>query len=135
MTTTLDPAAITGESRMLIDGQLVEAENGRRFSNVNPATEEVLGETADAGHGDMDRAIAAARRAFDTTDWSTDRELRKRCLFQLQEALQRGRASAGRAGSRGGNPGPAHLWSPARRPAGRGAHLAGPVHRRVQLGA
>ena len=86
MTTTLDPAAIAGESRMLIDGQLVEAENGRRFANVNPATEEVLGETADAGHGDMDRAIAAARRAFDTTDWSTDRRLRKRCLFQLAEA-------------------------------------------------
>jgi aldehyde dehydrogenase (NAD+) len=88
MTTTIDPAAITGESRMLIDGKLVEAENGQRFSNVNPATEEVLGETADAGHADMGRAIAAARRAFDHTDWSTDRELRKRCLFQLQEALQ-----------------------------------------------
>jgi aldehyde dehydrogenase (NAD+) len=88
MTTTLDPAAITGESRMLIDGQLVEAETGKRFPNVNPATEEVLGETADAGHADMDRAIAAARRAFDTTSWSTDRELRKRCLFQLQEALE-----------------------------------------------
>ncbi|HUD18640.1 MAG TPA: aldehyde dehydrogenase family protein [Acidimicrobiales bacterium] len=88
MTTTLDPAAITGESRMLIDGKLVEAENGRRFSNVNPATEEVLGETADAGHRDMDRAIAAARRAFDESPWSTDRELRKRCLLQLQAALE-----------------------------------------------
>jgi aldehyde dehydrogenase (NAD+) len=88
MTATADPAAKTGESRMLIDGQLVESETGKRFPNVNPATEEVLGETADAGHADMERAIAAARRAFDTTAWSTDKELRKKCLFQLQAALE-----------------------------------------------
>ncbi len=88
MTTTADPTAITGEARMLIDGQLVEAQSGKRFDNVNPATEEVLGTTSDAGHEDMDRAIAAARRAFDTTAWSTDRGLRKRCLTQLQEALE-----------------------------------------------
>ena len=87
MTTTQEGTA-TGEARMLIDGKLEEASSGRRFDNVNPATEEVLGTTADAGHEDMDRAIAAARRAFDETSWSTDRELRKRCLFQLQAALE-----------------------------------------------
>ena len=73
---------------MLIDGKLVEASRARRFDNVNPATEEVLGQVADAGHEDMDAAIAAARRAFDETDWSTDKELRKRCLLQLQAALE-----------------------------------------------
>ena len=36
----------------------------------------------------MERAIAAARRAFDETDWATNRALRKRCLEQLQEALE-----------------------------------------------
>ncbi|MEO6468420.1 MAG: aldehyde dehydrogenase family protein, partial [Acidimicrobiia bacterium] len=36
---------------------------------------------------DMERAIAAARRAFDESDWASDRELRKRSLRQLQEAL------------------------------------------------
>ena len=35
----------------------------------------------------MDRAIAAARRAFDETDWSTDRAFRQRCLRQLHQAL------------------------------------------------
>ena len=78
----------TGEVRMLIDGELVEAESGKRFENVNPATEEVLGEVADASATDMRRAIAAARRAFDETDWSTNHALRKRCLEQLQEALE-----------------------------------------------
>ena len=78
---------VQGEVRMLIDGALVEAQSGRRFENINPATEEVLGEVADAGHDDVEAAIAAARRAFDDTDWSTNRGLRKRCLEQLREAI------------------------------------------------
>ena len=36
----------------------------------------------------MHRAIDAARRAFDETDWSTNRARRKECLTQLQEALE-----------------------------------------------
>ena len=76
-----------GELRMMIDGELVEAKSGKTFDNINPATEEVLGQVTDAGHDDMDRAIAAARRAFDQTDWSTNHELRQRCLRQLHEAL------------------------------------------------
>ncbi|HET6952663.1 MAG TPA: aldehyde dehydrogenase family protein [Acidimicrobiales bacterium] len=83
-----DAPAFTSEARMLIDGQLVEAGSGRTFDNVNPATEEVIGPVADGSAEDMQRAIAAARRAFDETDWSTDRELRKRCLQQLQDALE-----------------------------------------------
>lgn len=75
------------ETRMLIDGKLVEGGAGA-FVNVNPATEEVIGEVTDASTADMRRAIDAARRAFDDTDWSTDRVLRQRCLLQLQEALE-----------------------------------------------
>jgi aldehyde dehydrogenase (NAD+) len=78
---------IQGESRMLIDGRLVEARGGRTYENVNPATEEVIGRVADAAPADMDAAIAAARRAFDETGWSTDLALRSRCLRQLHEAL------------------------------------------------
>ena len=77
-----------GEARMLIGGELVEAASGKRFENINPATEEVLGEVADASAEDMQRAIASARRAFDESDWSTNRALRKRCLEQLQAALE-----------------------------------------------
>ncbi len=76
-----------GEFRLLIDGKLVDAADGGRFDNVNPATEEVLGQTADATAVDMDRAIDGARRAFDSTSWSTDREFRQRCLRQLHEAI------------------------------------------------
>src|ERR1700733_12289278 len=79
---------MSGESRMLIDGKLVDAESGKQFDKINPTTEEVLGPGADGSAADMQRAIAAARRAFDETDWSTNRALRKRCLEQLQEALE-----------------------------------------------
>src|ERR1700759_3365855 len=75
------------EQRMMIDGKLVDGEAGT-FSNINPATEEVIGEVADASKADMHRAIDAARRAFDETDWATNKELRKRCLLQLDEALE-----------------------------------------------
>jgi aldehyde dehydrogenase (NAD+) len=77
------------DERLLIDGRLVPAESGATFENVNPATEEVIGVAADGSAADMDRAIGAARTAFDTTAWSTDVELRLRCIRQLQEAFQR----------------------------------------------
>jgi len=75
------------ESRNLIDGRLVDASGGATFVNINPATEQTLGVTADATRTDMDRAIGAARRAFDATDWSTNHALRASCLRQLHAAL------------------------------------------------
>ncbi|HEX4777573.1 MAG TPA: aldehyde dehydrogenase family protein [Acidimicrobiia bacterium] len=81
--------AVQGESRMLIDGKLTDASSGTTFDNVNPATEEVIGQVADGTEQDMRTAIEAARRAFDETDWSTNREFRKRCLQQLRDALER----------------------------------------------
>jgi aldehyde dehydrogenase (NAD+) len=75
------------EERLLIDGDLVAAEGGATFDTLNPSTGEVLGTAADASPGDVDRAIAAARRAFDTTSWSTDTAFRVRCLRQLHQAL------------------------------------------------
>jgi aldehyde dehydrogenase (NAD+) len=76
------------EQRMLIDGELVDAASGKTFENVNPATEDVLGVVADGSVDDVQGAIAAARRAFDDTSWSTDRAFRQRCLEQLQAAIE-----------------------------------------------
>src|SRR4051812_36337748 len=75
------------ETQMLIDGKLIEGEAGT-FTNENPATGQALGEIADASKADMHRAIDAARHAFDETDWATNHAFRKRCLEQLQEALE-----------------------------------------------
>jgi aldehyde dehydrogenase (NAD+) len=73
--------------RLFIDGELVPAEGGAVYENINPATQEVLGVAADASRGDASRAISAARRAFDSTSWSTDLDLRVRSLRQLHSAL------------------------------------------------
>jgi len=75
------------ETRNLIDGRLVPASSGATFENVNPATEEVIGVCADGTKDDMEAAIAAARRAFDETDWSTNHALRGKVLRQLHQAL------------------------------------------------
>ena len=77
-----------GESQMLIDGALAQAEGNATFDNINPATEEVLGPVADGSAADMVRAVGAARKAFDQTGWATDTELRKGCLDQLQTAIE-----------------------------------------------
>jgi len=82
---------LNAETRNLIDGQLVPASNGGHFDNINPATEEVIGVAADGTKEDMERGIAAARRAFDETDWSTNHEFRKHCLEQLNRALSEAR--------------------------------------------
>jgi len=73
---------------MLIDGELAYGEAGATFDNINPATGAVLGPAPDANRADMEAAIAAARRAFDTTSWSTDHARRQSCLRQLQAALE-----------------------------------------------
>ena len=77
-----------GEARLYVGGEVRDSSSGATFDNVNPATEEVLGVVADGTAEDMDAAIAAARQAFDAGSWATDRALRKRCLEQLQAALE-----------------------------------------------
>jgi aldehyde dehydrogenase (NAD+) len=76
------------EARLYIDGRLRESSTGKTIENINPATEEILGVATDASADDMEEAIAAARRAFHNTDWSTNRDLRQHCLMQLHNALQ-----------------------------------------------
>ena len=56
--------------KLLIDGQMVDAASGETFETVSPATNEVIGRVAKAGKEDVDRAVAAARKAFDDGRWS-----------------------------------------------------------------
>jgi aldehyde dehydrogenase (NAD+) len=71
--------------RMLIDGQLVGA--AQVFPSVNPANGKVIGHAPNATVAEAEKAVAAARRAFDTTEWSTDVSFRVHCLDQLHGAL------------------------------------------------
>ena len=92
MTTTAadsETGVLAGEARLLIDGELVGAADGATFDVINPAPEEAAGTAADGSAADFDRAIAAARRAFDANagNWRTDVEFRAHCLEQLRDGL------------------------------------------------
>ncbi|MEV0358292.1 aldehyde dehydrogenase family protein [Nocardia sp. NPDC050697] len=78
--------AVAVARRLLIDGQLVET--GRTLASLDPATGEIYGYAPEAGVAEVDAAVAAARRAFDGTDWATNPEFRARCLDQLYTALR-----------------------------------------------
>ncbi|AEF37449.1 NAD-dependent aldehyde dehydrogenase AldA [Mycolicibacter sinensis] len=79
---------LAGEARMLVDGELVGTNSGATFDVVHPASEQVAGTATDGTVDDMERAVGAARRAFDTSDWSRDLEFRHHCLMQLHAALE-----------------------------------------------
>ncbi|CAN5696816.1 aldehyde dehydrogenase family protein [soil metagenome] len=80
---------LAGEQRMLIDGELQHTDGGAVFDVEHPASEEVVGQAADGTVADMERAVGAARRAFDAGDWSRDLDFRFHCLMQLHDALER----------------------------------------------
>ncbi len=70
-----------------IDGQFESSADGGVFKSVNPATEEVLAEVASAGPADVDRAVAAARRAF--ASWSAlPGAERAKHLFRIARIVQ-----------------------------------------------
>jgi aldehyde dehydrogenase (NAD+) len=74
-------------TKLLINGVLRDAADGRTYPNVNPATEATIGMAPDGGRADVDAAIAAARDAFDTLTWSRDHEFRAHCLRQFRDGL------------------------------------------------
>jgi acyl-CoA reductase-like NAD-dependent aldehyde dehydrogenase len=55
---------------LVIGGKIVDAANGETFDTVSPATNEVIARVAKAGMEDVDRAVVAARSAFDDGRWS-----------------------------------------------------------------
>jgi aldehyde dehydrogenase (NAD+) len=74
--------------RLLIDGEWVDAVSGRTFPSVNPSTGEVIAELAEADATDADRAVAAARAAFDGP-WSRLKpRQRQAMLWAFADAVQ-----------------------------------------------
>ncbi|MGH9757156.1 MAG: aldehyde dehydrogenase family protein [Candidatus Acidiferrales bacterium] len=76
--------------RMYINGEFVESANGKYFPVVDPSTEEIIAEVPDADEKDVNRAVAAARAAFDSGPWpQTTAQERGRILFRLAERLRK----------------------------------------------
>src|ERR1700690_4327878 len=61
---------IARKQKMLINGRWVEAASGKTFPTYNPATGETLSQVAEGDREDIDRAVRAARAAFETGPWS-----------------------------------------------------------------
>ncbi|WOF24032.1 aldehyde dehydrogenase [Microbacterium betulae] len=75
--------------RAFIDGAFADAADGDEFETVNPATGTVLARVARGRSADVDRAVAAARRAFDAGAWSRAAPAhRKAVLLALAEAVR-----------------------------------------------
>ncbi|MFF6875731.1 aldehyde dehydrogenase family protein [Streptomyces sp. NPDC012474] len=72
---------------LFIDGEFVEAADGKVFKTVSPSTEEVLSEIARAGSEDVDRAVQAARRAFEKWSALPGAE-RAKYLFRIARIVQ-----------------------------------------------
>ncbi|MFD8522826.1 aldehyde dehydrogenase family protein [Streptomyces capillispiralis] len=72
---------------LFIDGEFTEAADGKVFKTVSPSTEEVLSEVAEAGEADVDRAVKAARKAFEK--WSAlPGSERAKYLFRIARIIQ-----------------------------------------------
>lgn len=82
---------ILPDAKLYIDGVLRDAEGGKTFDVIGPWTGEPVGKAADASAADVEASIAAARRAFDTTDWSTNIDLRVKLVTKLRELFEANR--------------------------------------------
>lgn len=63
-------AFLAKRHKLLIDGEWVDARSGKTFAVEDPATEEKIAEVPAGDKADIDLAVAAARRAFETGPWS-----------------------------------------------------------------
>ncbi len=76
--------------QLFIDGKWVDSSDGRKFATVNPATGEVLTQLADAGDADVDAAVGAARRSFESGPWAEmSASDRGRILWKLGDLVDK----------------------------------------------
>src|ERR1700733_3631914 len=77
------------QTKLLIDGKWVNAASGKTFETINPSTGDVIAHVAAADKADVDKAVDAARRAFETGAWSTTpASERGRLLNKLADLLE-----------------------------------------------
>ena len=75
--------------KLLIDGKWVPAESGKTFETYNPANGEVLAKVAEGDKADIEKAVKAARRAFEGGPWrKMSASERARLLYKLADAIE-----------------------------------------------
>jgi aldehyde dehydrogenase (NAD+) len=93
MATATEPKRKVGrkhQTKMLIGGHWRDSVSGKTFSTINPATEEVIAEVAEGDAADIDLAVQAARKAFETGPWrKTDARDRGRLMNKLADLIEK----------------------------------------------
>ncbi|CAM3684500.1 aldehyde dehydrogenase family protein [Alicyclobacillus pomorum] len=80
---------LKGTKKLFINGEFVESVSGKTFETVNPATGEVLAVVSEAQKEDVDRAVQAARKAFDEGKWSKlSGAKRSLLLYRLADLME-----------------------------------------------
>ena len=87
--TTRGQEVLAKSHQLLINGEWVDAASGKTFATVNPATGEELAQVAEGDQEDINRAVAAARAAFDSGPWKdTTPNVRGKMLWKLSQLLE-----------------------------------------------
>ncbi|KAL8009695.1 putative aldehyde dehydrogenase domain, aldehyde/histidinol dehydrogenase [Plasmopara halstedii] len=73
---------------LLIDGKFVPSISGKRFDTINPATEKIIANVAEAGIADIDAAVTAARTAFEGPWRTTSASDRSRLINRLANLIE-----------------------------------------------
>ena len=81
---------LSGSRKLLIDGQWVDAVSGKTFPVYNPATGEVMANVAEGDKEDINRAVQAARRAFETGPWAKmSPSERGQLIYRLADLIEK----------------------------------------------
>ena len=97
MTTTAMPESRTSgagrvkikQTKMLIDGKWVDSSSGKTFDTLNPATGEVIARVAEGDKADIDKAVRAARHAFDEGPWrKMNARERGKLMYRLADLIE-----------------------------------------------
>src|SRR6266487_1509505 len=77
------------QTKMLIDGKWIDSTSGRTFETINPATGQTIAHVAEGEKADVDKAVRAARKAFEKGPWRkmSARE-RGRILYRLADLIE-----------------------------------------------
>jgi phenylacetaldehyde dehydrogenase len=81
---------VTRKQKLLINGKWAEAASGKTFATYNPATGDVLANVAEGDREDIDRAVKAARAAFETGPWSRlSPAARAKMIWKLADLIEK----------------------------------------------
>src|SRR5271157_5641166 len=89
-TTVMEPTVKVSATKLLINGEWVSSASGKTFPTINPATAEVITQVAEADAADVDKAVAAARAAFEQGPWKKmTASQRGQLMYKLADLIEK----------------------------------------------